>query len=184
MTGNTNAKIQDFWVGFSVGQFNPTDQMFKELYGSGMQWRIVIGADILKWLSLWMDTVNLKKTGELTVTKEESQLKASYLNAGIRFKFPLKKFVPFLGGGVGVVSYHEENPIGKARDKDGNFFGEAGLSWKMSKLFHIDFRVLYNWCQIRPELLKVNIGGISTSLGISFYFGQLFKEKKPKVWEW
>lgn len=184
MTGNVNAKLQDFWVGGSIGQFSPKEQIFKDLYGSGMQWRIEVGADILNWLSIWADAVNSKMTGHLTVTNEESKLTMSFLNMGIRFRFPIKNFIPYVGGGAGIIRFKEVNPIGEARDKDGNFVGEAGVFWKLNKVFSVYGRVVYNWCQVRTEIIKVKIGGVSASLGVNFYFGKLFKEKKPKVWEW
>ncbi|UCH96921.1 MAG: outer membrane beta-barrel protein [Candidatus Aminicenantes bacterium] len=182
--GVVQVNAGDFWLALQGGHFNPTEQAFKNIYGGGVTYGGELGVDLYKWLSLWAGGGFFFKTGELSYTKEETKLKMSHLEIGVRFKLPLKRFIPYIGGGAGICRFKENNIIGEARDNEGSFFGQAGILVGVNKWLFFDLRVNYNHCMIKPEFLEFNIGGICASAGIRIYLLKLLgKEKKKKVWD-
>jgi hypothetical protein len=160
----------DFYVQAKGMYFNPTDDAFKEIYGSGFMYGGEIGFGIGKGVELWVDGMYFGKTGETTLTREETKLTLFPLSGGVKAKFDFGVFNLYVGGGVSYFQYKETSSIGEVRENKWGWMIRAGTYIDITYFFFLDLQATYNYTKFTTEDLEVNLGGFSFGAGLGFRF--------------
>jgi hypothetical protein len=151
--------------------FMPSEQAFKDIYGSGTMYGGEIDIGIWQNFELCISGQSFTKKGELTFTEEETTLKILPVGIGIKYVHPVGGTVEIYGGiGINYYSYKEENPIGSVSTNKTGYFGTIGTYVKVVDGLFIDLFLDYSYCKIKPEELSVNIGGLGIGAGIGYEF--------------
>ena len=109
---------QDFSLGINTGYFIPTEEIFRDIYGSGLYLGGEAEMDLGRGFSLWAAVGHFSRKGELSYTREETTISSTPFEMGGRFYLVAKTcaFVPYLGAGVGINQFKESNVIGTVSD--------------------------------------------------------------------
>ncbi|MGD2246092.1 MAG: hypothetical protein PVI11_06055 [Candidatus Aminicenantes bacterium] len=155
--------------------FQPSDQNFKDIYSNGsfknwVSYGGEIGVTIWKGLGIWAGGHYFLGKGELTYTQEETKIWLIPVYGGLKFRVLKGNVSPYIGVGVGYFLYKERNRIGKVERGDIGYIGQAGLLFKILKLFIIDIQASYTYCSVRPRDLKADLGGIQAGIGFGIEF--------------
>ena len=151
--------------------FNPSEQAFKDIYGSGMMYGGEIGIGIWQNFEICVTGNYFSKTGELTFTKEQTKLRITPLGIGIKYVHPVGSKINIYGGiGINYYSYKEENPIGDVSTNKIGYIGTIGTFITVIDGLYIDLFLDYSDCKIKPEELSANIGGLGVGAGIGYRF--------------
>jgi hypothetical protein len=122
-----------------------------------------------KSIEVFVHTDYVSATGELSLTKEETTLTIIPAEAGGRFLFKGKNFVPYFGAGLGLYLIKEENPIGTVEENGFGFFAEAGARIYIN-IFFFDIKAKYLFLSITPVDESKNLGGFYILGGFGFSF--------------
>ena len=162
---------QDFSLGLNGGYFIPSEEVFRDIYGSGPYLGGEMEMDLSRGFSLWAAVGYFSRKGELSYTSEETNLSIIPFEMGGRFHLVAKthSFVPYLGAGVGINQFKESNVIGTVSEAEISFSGQAGLLIKIKGKLFLDAKILYRYCQINPAEVEVDIGGIVVSVGVKYF---------------
>jgi len=157
---------------FAVGSyFQPSDQVFKDVYGGGTYIGGEINITLMKGVSLWAGAQMFSKTGLTTFTQEETEIQITPIYGGIRFRVPDKKVSPYLGLGVGYFGYKESSPmIGEVSKGDIGYIGQLGVLVNVIGPIFLDLKGSYSYCKVQPLGVEANIGGIQVTGGFGFGF--------------
>ena len=130
----------DLSLGINGGYFIPSDQNFKDIYGNSYRIGSEIDWKISRLFSLRAGAGYQSSTGDLTFSSEETCLQIFPVDLGVRFQIPIKRFIPYVGGAVGIYFYKEENPIGVVKDSTLGVVGEVGFLIQVSTKSNLDFK--------------------------------------------
>jgi len=157
---------------FAVGSyFQPSDQVFKDVYGGGTYIGGEINITLMKGVSLWAGAQMFKKTGQTTFTLEETEIQITPIYGGIKFRVPDKKVSPYLGLGVGYFSYKESSPvIGNVSKGDIGYIGQLGVLVNVIGPIFLDLKGSYSYCKVQPLNVEANLGGVQVTGGFGFGF--------------
>ncbi|UCE40531.1 MAG: hypothetical protein JSV17_13900 [Candidatus Aminicenantes bacterium] len=150
--------------------FQPTEKMFKDIYGGGMSYGGELNINIIKGLTIWVGADYFKKKGKLTFTKEETELQIFPIYGGLKYIFPGQWIMPYLGVGVGYFQYKESNPIGKVKEGEIGYVAQAGFLLRLFDPVIVDFQAGYNVCKTKPQEIEVDIGGLKAAVGLGLSF--------------
>jgi opacity protein-like surface antigen len=159
-----------FTVLVRLGYFSPTEQIFKDVYGSSFSYGGEVRATLWKGISIFFGVSVLSNKGKMTLLEEETKLTIVPIELGVLYKFSIKTINPYIGAGLGYHILSEESFLGKVTDNKLGFFGQAGVAINMMKAFVIDLNAKYNFCNAKPGEIEENIGGISIGLGVGYSF--------------
>lgn len=148
----------------------PSEQAFKDIYGSGLMVGAELGFRLGGPVKLWIDGMYYTGKGKLTYTEEDTTLTLMPIGAGVRVDLSQGTLVPYAGAGVRYYIYKEENVIGTAKKNGPGFVGFAGLNLRLAKGFLLDLRASYSSCKLTPADFSVNVGGIELGGGLVFEF--------------
>lgn len=160
----------DLSLGIYGGYFIPSDQDFKDIYGNSFRFGSETDWKISTMFSLRAGVGYQSSTGELTFTGEETSLQIFPVDLGVRFHIPIKRFIPYVGGAVGIYFYKEKNPIGVVNDSALGVVGEAGFIIQISTKFDLDFRFKFDRFQAKPSEMEANLGGMHAVIGVRYKF--------------
>lgn len=150
--------------------FQPSDQAFKEIYGSGYYFGGEITLTIMKGVGIWVGVSYYSKDGLTTFTQEPTTIKIMPVYGGIKFRVPEKRVSPYVGLGVGYFSYTEESEIGTVKKGDIGYIGQVGVIFKLIGPIILDFKGSYSYCKAQPENVEANLGGFQGVVGFGFDF--------------
>jgi len=165
-----NKERKKFTVLVRLGYFSPSEQIFKDVYGSSISYGGEVIARLWKGIHIFFGVSVLSNKGKMTLMEEETKISIMPLELGVLYKFSIKKINPYIGAGLGYHILSEESFLGKVTDNKLGFFGQAGLAINMMKALVIDLNAKYNFCNAQPGELEENIGGIRIGLGIGYSF--------------
>ena len=163
-------RAENFFAGLQTGYFSPSNEVFKEIYGSGFYFSGELGIDTWKRTALFLGLRYFSKKGELSYTKEEATLKIIPIHLGVRLRLSEQKIVPFLGASISLNFFRENVPSQTVLDTKLGFLVETGIFIRISKRYFIKFDFNYNHCQIKPFHTRINIGGINAGFGLKYCF--------------
>lgn len=155
------------------GFFYPSDQAFREIYGSGDSSGIELTLELNKRLDFWARATYFFKRGHLTLTREPTQVEIIPIGYGIRYKFSLKnlKTVIFYAGvGLDYFVFSEVNVLAEIDTGNMGFSGRGGISLRLFKGILAELFLNYSRCFIQPAEYRVNIGGWQIMLGLGYNF--------------
>jgi len=149
-----------------VAYFIKTDKAFRDIYGTGTIYGGEINIGILKYLELWAGGRYYRKKGELAVTKEMTEITLFPLEFGLKLRD--RSGGGYIGIGIRSYQYKETNPIGEVKGNSLGILGQLGLLLKITNGFMLDIYLSYSHCEVKPQNIKVNIGGGEVGIGLGF----------------
>ena len=135
---------EGFFIEAKGSYYQPTDQYFKDIYGSGMTYGGEIGITLWKGIGIWAGGDYFSKKGELTFTEESTEIKIIPLYAGIKYQLREGKIAPYIGLGIGYFQYKETNPLGKVDKGDIGYIGQVGCLFKIIGGLFFDIKGSYS----------------------------------------
>lgn len=162
-----------FSLTFKGGYFMPSDEVFKDVYGSGPVFGAEIAVPIAGGLHAWAGAEYFTKKGLLPVTEEETSMRIVPVFAGLRYHIGRSGVRPYLGAAAGYFMLHEENPLGTASESGFGFLVRAGLLIKIAGSVSFDLHGNYSSCTIKTDdldPLDAKIGGLQAGAGLVIRF--------------
>jgi len=150
--------------------FSPTEEAFKDIYGSGIVYGGEFGFVVWRNIEIWLGGSYFTKKGELTFTKEKTELEIIPLGGGLRLRFPAGSVSFYGSAGLNIYQYKESNPIGVVNKSGLGFLGKIGGIAKVTGGLFFDFFVSYSYGKLKPADYEVNIGGIEGGVGLGYEF--------------
>ncbi|MCP4218328.1 MAG: outer membrane beta-barrel protein [bacterium] len=171
-----DCQLNSFSLCIGAGMKNISEDIYKDVYGSsGMSINVDVAFILTKTLEVLAHTDYFSKSGEVTLTKEETTLKVTPVELGFRYlmrvdkKCKLKLF-PYIGAGGGYYMVKEENNIGTYEENKISFFVEGGFRFYMGSLF-FDAKIKNVFLDLEDDLgATVKVGGLSYMGGIGISF--------------
>ena len=153
-----------------VFYFNPSEQAFKDIYGGGAGFGAGFGIGLSEKTEIWLGLNYFSKQGELTYTREETDISILSLNIEGKYMFLPGKFKLYVAPGVNYNFFRESNKIGNISKNGIGFSLKSGGIVFLSESFSLDIFAAYTKCSMKPVDISVNIGGIEGGLGIRYKF--------------
>ena len=150
--------------------FQPSDQVFKSIYGSGTYFGGEINIRLASGVSLWAGAHMFSKDGLTTFTEEPTEIAITPVYGGLKFRVPSAKVSPYLGLGVGYFQYKETSAIGEVQKGDIGYIGQLGILINVIGPIYLDLKGCYSYCKVQPEELEADLGGFQVIGGFGFGF--------------
>jgi hypothetical protein len=165
-----SAIATDITFELKVHYFGPSDQAFQDIYGGGLMYGAEINIRAWESLDLWFGGNYFSKTGELTFTDEETELKLFTIGGGVKYRILSRIFALYVGLGLNYYQFKESNPIGEVSDGKLGLVGKIGSDITISGGLAVDLYVKYASCKIQPADFEIDIGGIMAGVGLGYKF--------------
>ncbi|MFW6173163.1 MAG: outer membrane beta-barrel protein [Elusimicrobiota bacterium] len=166
----TFSNAEHFRFEIKGSTYHPGNDVFKEVYGSG----IIVGSElsfnVWKGLEIWIGGRFTSQKGEMTFTEEETKLKIYPVEGGFRYKLSLSQFFPYLCAGVGYCTIKEDTPVRDVSESGMSYLVKVGSYIKAGKRIVFDLNFNYTYCRIEISQEVLNIGGIGVGVGIGYEF--------------
>lgn len=146
--------------------FMPGDQAFKDIYGGGIKFGGCMTFNLSDRFDIYFDGSYLQKKGELSYTKEETELSIVPILAGLQYRIKRGSFNPFFGIGAGYFSFKESNVIGEVSKGGIGFQGKAGGLFFFTDRLFFEVTAAYTYCRMKPADFSINIGGFEAGIGV------------------
>jgi hypothetical protein len=150
--------------------FIPSEQSFKDIYGSGLGFGGELNFGLWKSVELWLIGNYCTNGGSLPVTGEATSLSLLALGGGPKIRFSDTRMSPYLGIGPVVYVYKEENPIGLAEGSGLGVACQLGISFLVAGGLILDAGLNYTYCQVQPQNIKANVGGVQLGMSLGYTF--------------
>lgn len=160
----------DFMIEFNTHYFNPSDKDFRDIYGGGLMYGGEASIGVWKGLGIWFGGSYFSKKGELTFTKERTELQITPVGGGLKYRFGKGIVSFYVGAGLHSYQYKESNPIGDVSKGGLGYVGRLGSYIKVTGGLLIDLSLTYSICNIEPADFEINIGGMGAGVGIAYEF--------------
>jgi len=167
-TGFSNADNY-FKIGLEGGYSAPTDETFKEIYGSG---EVVFGINAALNLSSQIEAVVAvdfyNADGETILSVEPASIKNTYLRFGGFYHFGKGGIDPKVGAGMEICFVTENSVFGKFSDSGIGWFISAGVDFPFGSKFIGSVEFLYSDITIEGDLGDQSVGGIKALAAIKY----------------
>jgi hypothetical protein len=150
--------------------FMPSEESFKDIYGSGIGFGGELNIGLWKSVFGWIIGNYYTAEGSLPITQETTSLSLLALGGGPKIIFSKARIRPYLGIGPVIYIYKEENPIGLAEGTGFGFIGQLGFSAQVVGGLILDASLNYTYCEVQPQNIKANVGGVQLGLSIGYSF--------------
>lgn len=155
----------------NLGYFSPVfEEAFQEIYGGGWTYGGDLTFDVWKGLGIWAGVDFFSKTGELTFTKEETQLALTSFVVGAQYTFFQSPVSFFAGLGTRVVLYKESNVLGEPKKTGIGLEAKVGAYKKLIAGLFVEVFVGLSTCVMQPQDFKINVGGLEAGIGLGYEF--------------
>jgi uncharacterized protein YgiM (DUF1202 family) len=151
-----------------AGYFLAADSAYTDVYQNGLIYggELRIGGNKIVG---WLEGSYRSEKGELTYTKEPTDVSVLAIEAGALYRFMAGNLNPYAGAGIGYVMFKEENEaIGQVKQNTIGFCLVGGASTFLGKSFIVDARLKYQFCSMKPADFDIQIGGLTAGIGIGF----------------
>jgi len=148
--------------------FLPSDEAFRDIYGGGTSYGAELALSLGRRWEAWVSASLFQKTGRLTFTGEEAEIRLVPVLAGARLYFTRARLSPYLGLGAGYISYRETSPLGRTVGGSLGLSGQAGLVLAATSWLSLNARLAYSFGRTNPEGFEADLGGLEVSLGFGF----------------
>ena len=164
------ANAGDFMIELKAYYFSPSEEVFRDIYGGGVAYGAEASIGVWEELEVWFGGSYFSREGELTFTKEETNLEIIPFGGGVKYRLTSGALSLYVGLGLNYYQYKEKNPIGDVSEGGLGYIGKVGSYVKVTEGLLIDLYVNYSYCKIKPADFKINIGGIEAGVGIGYRF--------------
>jgi len=151
-----------------------SNDYYDEVYGqnTNIYYNFGVSYKFLKSMEVFLRYELFNAKGELTYTKDETELNINPLEFGLRFIASNSLFMPYIELGGGYYMYNEKNLIGEINEKDFGFFGGLGFRINVHKNIYVFAKGKYVFLKVNPNNQDedTNLGGLSFGGGIGFRF--------------
>jgi hypothetical protein len=162
----------EFAFAINARYFSPKDSYFKDIYGGGMAFGGEFNVIIAKNIGVWINASYFSKAGQLTFTKEDTNLSIIPIGIGACYR----KMISFaeLYGGLGLIyaKYKETAQIGNVSSSGIGYLGKIGANFNLTQRLFVDLFVHYSSCKMKPADFDIDIGGFEAGIGIGYKIGQ------------
>jgi len=155
---------------FKAGYFRPSDKDFLDIYGGGPRYGGELDIHLWKGLDVWLGGSYFSQEGELTFTKEKTELQIIPIGAGLKYRWTKGVIRFYTAAGLSSFQYKESNPIGEVSKSRVGLTAEMGSYVKIAGGLLVDVFLGYSVCYIESADFKVNIGGLGAGLGLAYEF--------------
>jgi hypothetical protein len=177
----SESPISRFSVGLFVGASRPTENLFRQLYGS-VQTPVSLEARcrIFRQLYVFSSYGYLATTGRAELMAIEGiresdplKLRMNLLKAGSVYAFPVRRMLLLVGGGINYSTYRERWESAGFTTEGGKlgFLARAGIEYPLFKRLSLNGRIDFSHLQKSAESAsenETNLGGLELSIGIAF----------------
>jgi|GEM_PF-724519 len=151
-----------------AGYFLAADSAYTDVYQNGL----IYGGELRiggSKIAGWLEGSYRAETGELTYTKEQTDVSVMAVEAGALYRFMTGNLIPYAGAGIGYFMFKEENEaIGQIKQNKIGFCLVGGASYVLGKSFVVDARLKYAFCSMKPADFDIQVGGLTIGIGIGF----------------
>lgn len=164
------AHSEYFRIETRYSSFWPSEGVFKEIYGQEYMFGGTIDIKIWKAINLWFSASQYNKIGNLSLSKRETEITISPIIAGIKFMSAGKSAKSYIAIGIGDYKYKEISPLGEVDQREQGYIGELGVLVKIIRGLFINIFGSFSYCEVMPQEIKVDIGGINAGIGLGYEF--------------
>lgn len=165
-----------FSLAAGAGSRTFSEDQYDNVYdGTPITINIDLAYKFWKTVEAFVHTDMLSTDGNLTLTGEDTTLKITPLEFGLRYLLEMKnqknqKIYPYIGAGAGMYMIKEENFIGTFDESKFGFFAEGGIRFYVAGSFFVDAKLKYISISVDTTTNVSNIGGLAYmgAIGISF----------------
>lgn len=161
---------KNFSIKIRGAYFQPSKTTFKDIYKNRWMGEGELTVRVFKFIELWLGGNYYSGKGKLPFSEENTSMTLIGLSGGLKFKAAIGAFSPYLGIGPLVYFYKEKNPIGTAKGNKIGFIGQAGINFFFSKSLFLDCFLSYTRCEVQPQRIKTDLGGLYGGIGMGFAF--------------
>ncbi|MFQ6037574.1 MAG: hypothetical protein ACE5LV_03045 [Candidatus Aminicenantales bacterium] len=156
----------------SVQYFEPRDELFRAIYGGGAMTGAQVHIRVWKGLGLWIGGRRFSREGETTFTHENIRVTVLPVAVGLDYRLKAGGFDLYAGAGLARFDYRETDILGPGEVRKRSFgtVARAGNLVHPVPLLVIDFFLEYSSSRITPVADEIQIGGVSTGVGIGVEF--------------
>jgi len=156
-----------------IGHYDLSESRFKAVYhGGGMIAGIGLSIPLIQNFDLYIEAKGFHKSGELTYSKEKTQLFLIPVSFDIRYTVPIGPITPYVGGGIDLHFFFEINPIGIVADYASGYNFQGGTYFRFSKNFPVllNLKIKYSKANKIVNNLNIELGGMEYGAGLAFVF--------------
>lgn len=151
--------------------FSSENSTFRDVYGGAGKFGLAAGFDAAKNVSVWVGLDYLQKSGALTVTEEETQVRIVPLTAGVRYEIPAGRKIRFhIGAGIQRVFFKEESVLGTVSENAPGFMLMGGGVCRLTEAIGAGLFISWSTCKMKNEDVEFKVGGLDIGGGIEFRF--------------
>lgn len=136
-------------VTLRASYFFPSDDVFREVYGTSLSFAADLSVPLSGPLQLWAGAEFLNKAGP--ISEEESKVRIVSPFTGLRLQFGQKSVRPYFGAAAAYFMFYEENPIGEADDNVLGLIAQAGLQAELGGPVWLDLFAGYRSATVRTD---------------------------------
>lgn len=169
----SSASNEEGTVEFFFGKYYMEDARFKTVYqGKNSIQGIILSTSFIFDFNLYMEVKPFYKMGQLTYTKEKTEMVIVPVSFGARYILPLRWINPYFGGGGDYYLYYETNPIGTVMDYAIGYHLSGGVYFQFLRALplRLNVRVKYTKADAIRKERAVELGGWEYGLGLAFVF--------------
>jgi hypothetical protein len=160
-----------FRVELKGSLFSSENSFFRDIYGSGAKFGLEAGKDITKSVSIWVGLDHLKNSGEMTETKEKTEVWITPLTLGVRYEVPVGEKLRFhLAAGVQEIFFKEKAPAGSVKENALGLILKGGGMVKLTNNVNAGLFMAWSTCTMTNEDVEFKVGGLDIGIGIDFRF--------------
>ena len=169
-------------LAFSIGSYKISDPVFEEIYGNTVPvYGLEFSRSILRAGNFRFDLAFAGRmysaTGKSTTTLEATEFRNTPITFAARLFFSTKYIAPYIGGGLDIHKYKEENVLGTITGSTTGSHFQAGLYLKMPQFKYamLNLYIKLVKATATEEGVSIDIGG--TELGVALVLGvDIFKK--------
>jgi hypothetical protein len=158
---------------FSLSGYDMNEPRFDAVYKpGGLMYGLSLSTAIVSNVNFYLDIKYHSREGELTFSKEKTNLYIVPVNLGLRYIFPFGFINPYLGAGLDFYFYYEENPIGTVLNYTNGYHISGGtyIRFSPSVPVLINIRLKYTWAKAEENNISIQLGGFEYGAGLAFAF--------------
>ena len=155
---------------FKAGYFQPSDKDFRDIYGGGPRYGGEVCIGLWKGFDVWLGGSYFSKTGELTFTKEKTELRIVPIGVGLKYSWTKGVVRIYTAAGLSSFQYKESNPIGDFSKSGAGLTAELGSYVRIAGGLLVDVFVGFSHAEVESEDFDVPFGGVSAGLGLAYQF--------------
>jgi len=160
----------DFSVELKTNWLTPAEAAFKDVYGGGLAVGAAVTATLAEHWELSLEISRFSREGELTYTKEPTEMSVFSLGVDLKYLMPLKGLTLYASPGVYSHRFTEDNRLGELKKSALGFKLKAGALVPLAKCFRLNLFAGYSFCRMTPGEFEIDLGGVQAGLGIRYTF--------------